>query len=147
MVAYNKFNVFVENLANKILDIFGSPIGDALKLMLTNTAPVATNSVKTDITEIGAGGGYTAGGETVSSNGTRSAGTVTLDGDQIVWTGSGGGFGPFRYPVLYDDTPASPLDPLQSWWDYGSSISLLAGETFTVKFNNAVTDGTICTIA
>jgi hypothetical protein len=147
MATYNKHNVFVENLMNKILDLFGSPIGDTLKLMLTNVAPVAANSIKSDLTEIGAGGGYTAGGETVSANGTRSGGTVTLDGDQIVWTGSGGGFGPFRYPDLYEDTPSSPLDPLQSWWDYASSISILAGETFTAKFNNAVTDGTIATIS
>lgn len=148
MATYNKFQAFVEHLSNKIIDVFGSPVGDTLKLMLVNSpAPVATNSVKADLTEIGAGNGYTAGGETVSSNGTRSGGTVTVDGDQIVWTASGGSLGPFRYPVLYDDTPAAPADPLISWWDYGSSLTLNSGETFTVKFNNAVTDGTIFTLA
>lgn len=148
MAVYNKFNVFVENLANKIMDLFGVPIGDTIALMLVNSpAPVATNSVKADLTEIAAGNGYTAGGAAVSSNGARSVGTVTVDGDQIVWTASGGSIGPFRYPVLYDDTPIAPADPLISWWDYGSSITLNSGETFTVKFNNAVTDGTIFTLA
>lgn len=147
MATYNKFNVFVENLMNKVMDLFGSPIGDTLKLMLSNTAPVATNSVKADITEIAAGNGYTAGGEVVSSNGTRSGGTVTLDGDQVVWTASGGSIGPFRYVVLYDDTPTSPADPLVSWWDYGSSLTLANGETFTVKFNNVSSDGTIFTLS
>ena len=148
MAVYNKFNVFVENLANKVMDLFGVPIGDVLKLMLVNSpAPVATNSVKLDLTEIAAGNGYTAGGETVSSNGARTTGTVTVDGDQIVWTAAGGSIGPFRYAVLYDDTPIAPADPLVAWWDYGSSITLLAGETFTAKFNNAVTDGTIFTLA
>lgn len=148
MAAYNKFNVFVEDLMNKIHDLFGSPIGDALKLMLVNApAPVATNSVKADLTEIGAGNGYTAGGAAVSANGTRAGGTVTLDGDQIVWTAAGGTIGPFRYTVLYNDTPAAPLDPLISWWDYGSSITLNDGETFTVKFNNVAVDGTIFTLA
>lgn len=148
MAAYNKFNVFVEDLANKIHDLFGSPIGDALKVMLVNSpAPVATNSVKADLTEIAAGNGYVAGGAAVSSNGTRSAGTVTLDGDQVVWTASGGTIGPFRYVVLYNDTPIAPADPLIAWWDYGSSLTLQIGETFTVKFNNAVSDGTIFTLA
>lgn len=147
MVAYNKFNVFVEDLANKIHDLFGSPIGDSLKLMLTNVAPVATNSVKADLTEIAAGNGYTAGGEAVSANGTRASGTVTLDGDQVVWTSSGAGMATFRYVALYNDTPAGPVDPLITWWDYGSGLALAAGETFTVKFNNTNPDGTIFTLA
>jgi hypothetical protein len=148
MVAYQKFNVFVEDLTNKIHDLFGSPIGDTLKLMAVNSpAPVATNSVKADLTEIAAGNGYSAGGTAVSANGTRAAGTMTLDGDQVVYTAAGGSIGPLRYLVLYNDTPASPLDPLIAWWDYGSSITLLDGETLTTKFNNVVIDGTIFTIS
>lgn len=148
MVAYNKHNVFVEDLANKVHDLFGAPIGDTLKLMLVNSpAPLATNSVKADLTEIAAGNGYTAGGATVSSNGTRSVGTMTLDGDQVVWTAAGGAIGPFRYTDLYNDTPVAPADPLIAWWDYGSAITLNDGETFTVKFNSVAVDGTIFTLA
>jgi hypothetical protein len=146
MVAYNKHNVFVEDLTNKIHDLFGSPTGDTLKVMLTLVAPVATNSVKADLTEIAAGFGYSAGGTAVSANGTRSSGTMTLDGDQVVFTAAGGTMATFRYVDLYNDTPSGPVDPLIAWWDYGSSIILLDGETFTVKFNNAVTDGTIFTL-
>lgn len=148
MAAYNKFNVFVEDLANKIHDLFGSPIGDTLKVMLVNSpAPVATNAVKADLTEITAGNGYTAGGASVSANGIRSGGTVTLDGDQVVWTASGGSIGSFRYVVLYNDTPTVPADPLIAWWDYGSALTLLTGETFTVKFSNLAADGAIFTLA
>lgn len=148
MAAYNKFNVFPEDLTNKIHDLFGSPIGDTIKIMLVNSpAPVATNSVKADLTEITAGNGYTAGGQAVSSNGTRSSGTMTLDGDQIIWTASGGTIGAFRYVVLYNDTPTSPADPLIAWWDYGSNLTLQDGETFTVKFNSVATDGSIFTLA
>lgn len=147
MAAYQKFNVFVEDLTNKIHDLFGSPIGDSLKLLLTLVAPVAGNSVKTDLTEIAAGFGYSAGGAAVSANGTRATGTMTLDGDQIVFTASGGSIANFRYPVLWNDTPGAPLDPLIAFWDYGSTVTLLDGETFTVKFNNAVSDGTIFTLA
>lgn len=148
MATYNKFNVFVENLTNKVMDLFGATIGDTLKVMLTNVAPVATNSVFADLTEITAANGYTAGGTAVpNAAGTRSSGTMTLAGDQVVFTASGGSFGPFRYVGLYDDTPSSPADPLISWWDYGSSITLNDGETFTVKFNSSASGGTIFTLA
>ena len=33
-----------------------------------------------------------------------------------------------------NDTPAAPADPLIGWWDYGSAITLAAGETFSVDF-------------
>ena len=149
MAVYNKFDVFVENLANKVMDLFGSPVGDVLKIMLVNSpAPVATNQVKADLTEIAAGNGYTAGGTAIpTNNGTRSTGTMTLAGDQVVFTAAGGAIGPFRYVVCYDDTPIAPADPLQSWWDYGAGLTLNDGETFTVKFNGAASAGTIFTLA
>jgi hypothetical protein len=149
MAAYNKFNAFVEYLADKILDLFGSPPGDTLKVMLVNSpAPVATNSVKADLTEITAGSGYTAGGSAlVSPTGTRATGTVTLASDQVVFTASGGSIGPFQYVVLYDDTPTAPADPLIAWWNHGAAVTLASGETFTVKFNNVATAGTIFTLA
>ena len=119
---------------------------DTLKVMLVNSpAPVNTNSVKADLTEISPGSGYSAGGTAVTiTTKTQSGGTYTLAANQVVFTASGGTIGPFRYAVLYDDTPTSPADPLIAWWDYGSGITLNDGETFTVKFNN--TDpGTIFT--
>lgn len=104
--------------------------------MLTNTAPVATNSVKADLTEISAGNGYTAGGTqaTVSSS-AQTSGTYKLVLADVVFTASGGTIGPFRYAVIYNDTPTSPADPLIGWWDYGSARTLQSGESFTVDFN------------
>ncbi len=55
-------------------------------------------------------------------------------GTDIVFTASGGAIGPFRYAILYNDTPTSPADPLIGYWDYGSSITLADTETFTVDF-------------
>jgi hypothetical protein len=133
MAAFNKFQAFVENVAEGVHN-FAS---HTLKVMLTNSAPVNTNSVKADLTEISAGNGYTAGGNSASvSSSAQSSGTYKLVlADPATWTASGGSVGPFRYAVLYNDSPTSPADPLIGWWDYGSSITLAAGETFTVDFD------------
>lgn len=128
MAAYNKINAFPENLAEKVHNLQS----DTLKIMLVNTAPVATNSVKADLTEIAAGNGYTAGGTAVTvSSSAQTSGTYKLVCADVVFTAAGGSIGPFRYAVLYNDTPTSPADPIIAWWDYGSSITLADGETFT----------------
>lgn len=131
MAAFNKFHAFVEALAEKKHDLGA----DTLKVLLTNTAPVATNSVKADLTEISAGNGYTAGGNSASvSSSSQTSGTYKLVlADPATWTASGGSIGPFRYAVLYNDTAAS--DDLIGWWDYGSSVTLADGETFKVDFD------------
>lgn len=149
MATYNKFDVFVEHLTSKVHDLFGSGATvDNIKIYLSNTTPNAsTMAVKADLAEIAAGNGYTAGGASVTPNGSRSAGTFTLTGTKVTWTASGGSIGPFRYVVLYNDTPTSPADPLIAWWDRGSSLTLNAGESFSVKFNNSDTTGTIFTLA
>ena len=132
MPAYNKFNEFVQDLANKAHNL-GS---DTLKVMLTNTAPTAANAVKADITEIAAGNGYTAGGTAVTvTSSAQTGGTYKLMGNAVVFTASGGSIGPFRYAVLYNSTQAAPAGPLIGWWDYGSSITLNTGETFTVSMD------------
>lgn len=134
MATFNKINAFVENLAEKVHNL-GS---DTLKVMLTNSAPVNTNTVKGDLTEISAGNGYTAGGATPSiTSSAQSSGTYKLVLADVTWTASGGTIGPFRYVTLYNDTPTSPADPLIGWYDYGSSITLADGETFTVDFDGS----------
>lgn len=122
------FQQFYEDLANKVHDLFGT--NDTIKVVLTNTAPNAsTNAVLADITQISNGNGYTTGGEDLQNDGTRSGATVTVTGVDITWTATGS-MGPFRYAVAYNDTPTSPADPLISYVDYGSSITLASGETF-----------------
>jgi len=128
MATYNKFQDFVEQLGLGTHNLNT----DTLKVMLTNTAPVATNTVKTDITEISAGNGYTAGGDDITNTYTESGGTATLAATDVTFTASGGTIGPFQYAVIYNDTAAS--DNLVCWFDYGSSITLNDTETFTVDF-------------
>jgi len=133
MAAFVKYEHFVEDLANKVHDIFGTT--DTFKLMLSNTAPnAATHAVRADVTELSTANGYTSGGVDTQNDSTRTGGVVTITGVDIVFTASGGSIGPFRYAILYNDTPTSPADPLIGYWDYGSAITLLDTETFTVDF-------------
>jgi hypothetical protein len=129
MATFNKFNDFAEQIGLKKIDLNA----DTLKVYLTNTAPVATDTAFGTPAEITAGNGYTAGGTDAQGVWSESpAGTGQLVCTDIVWTASGGTIGPFRYAVLYDDT--STTKHLIGWWDYGSSITLQIGETFTVDF-------------
>lgn len=137
MASFVKYEVFSENLSEKVHNFDAA--GDVLKVMLSNTAPnVATHSVRADSAEISAGGGYTAGGLDTQNATSRSGGTTSITGVDVVFTASGGSIGPFRYVILYNDTPSSPADPLIGYWDYGSSITLLDGETFTVDFGSSM---------
>ena len=131
MATYNKFNVFVEDQFEGVHDWDAH----SFVVLLTNTAPVATNSVRADLTELATGNGYTRDSHTTTITTSRSSGTFKAVGTDVVYTASGGTIGPFRYAVLYNTTPTSPADPLIAWWDYGSSITLNSGETFTVDFD------------
>lgn len=132
MASFNKFNAFVEYLAEGKMNLET----DALKIVLTNTAPVAGNSVFGDLTEISGGNGYTSGGVavTVASSG-QTSGTYKLVLDDLTITALGGPIGPFRYFVLVDTTPTTPNKPLVGWWDYGSAITLADGESIAVDFS------------
>ena len=132
MASYNKFQVFTKDLIEGKHN-FAS---NTFKIMLTNTAPVNTNAVKADLTEISAGNGYTAGGTATTITSSTTSGTAKVTGTDVVFTASGGAIGPLRYAVLYNDTQTTPLKPLVAWWDYGSSITLNDTETLTVDFDN-----------
>jgi len=132
MAAFNKYNVFVEDLAEKVHNL-GS---DVLKVALSNTAPNAgTHAGLADITQITAANGYTAGGNTASvTSSAQTSGTYKLVlADPPTWTATGGTIGPFRYAILHNDTSVG--DRLIGWWDYGTSITLAIGESFTVDFD------------
>jgi hypothetical protein len=137
MASFNKFNDFVEQLGLAVHNLNT----DLVKIALSNSAPLVTNTIFANITEISAGNGYTAGGEdtqnTWSENPAGTGEMVTVD---VVWTASGGSIGPFQYVVMYNDTPVSPVDPLIGWWDHGSGVTLADTETFTVDFGaNTIT--------
>ena len=141
--AWNKFNDFSEQLVRGVHDFDANTF--KVVLVPDTDPPVAADVDLSTITQVANGGGYTTGGATTTITISETSGTTTVSGTEIVWTGTGSGFGPFRYAVLYNDSSTAPADALIAWFDYGSSISVGAGETFTLKFNNA-NPGTMFTL-
>ena len=134
-VTFSIFNSFKEAISEKVHNLSS----DTLKYMLTNTAPVLTNSVKADITEISAGFGYTAGGAAVTvSSSSQSGGTYSLVVNAASFTASGGDIGPFRYIVLYNDTATN--DELIGYLDYGTSYTLPDTQVFTIGAGTVFTN-------
>lgn len=131
MASFVKFNCFVADLGlqKHKLD------SDVIKVALTNTLPSASNAVFTDITEISAGNGYTAGGASATvSSWSQASGTAKLVlADPATWQASGGTIGPFQYAVLYNSTSATK--PLIGYWAYTGALTLQVGETFFVDLD------------
>lgn len=125
MASFSKFNNFVQSLGTASINLSTA----AYKVMLTNTAPVATNSAYSDVSgaEVANGNGYTTGGTTATfTSWTNTTGTSKLILADVLWTATGA-VGPFRYAVLYDVTSSK----LIGWWDYASSVTLANTDTFT----------------
>ncbi len=137
MATYNKFEDFALRLGEGVHQLQAA--GHLLKVYASNTVPsTSADTVVADLAPITAENGYPAGGSDIQNGYTETTGTGTLTGVDVVWTASGGSFGPLRYIPMYNDTPTSPADPLISWWDYGSSVTINDTETFTVDFGASV---------
>jgi len=128
MAAFTFFNQFKEALAEKIHNL-GS---DTLTVALSNAAPnVSTNTVLADITQIANGNGYVTGGSNLTtSSSAQTAGTYKLVVADLTFTASGGTMATFRYAIYYNNTATN--DELIGYVDYGSAVSLLVGEQFTL---------------
>lgn len=126
MATFTKFQPFVEAVAEKKHNL-GS---DQLVIALTNSAPSAANAVLADITQIS----YTnlSSRNVTTSSSAQTSGTYKLTLADLVLTASGA-VATFRYVVLYNDTATN--DDLIGYYDYGSSITMANGETFTVDFD------------
>ena len=130
MATFNKFNQFVEDVAEKVHNLGA----DQFTIALSNVAPTAGNAVLADITQIS----YTnlSARDVTTTSSVQTGGTYKLILADLVLTASGA-VATFRYVVLYNNTPTSPLDPLVGWWDHGSAVTLANGETYTIDFSAA----------
>lgn len=126
MASFTKFYCFEEDKAHKKHNL-GS---DQLVVALTNVAPVATNTVLANITEIS----YT---NLSSRNITRVSSGHTLGVYRLVLQDleltASGAVGPFRYAVIYNDTAVN--DELIGWYDYGAPVMLANTYKFVIDFS------------
>jgi hypothetical protein len=129
MATFNKFNSFVEDLAEKVHNL-GS---DQLTIALTATAnpPVATNTVLANLTQIAYTNLSTRNITTATS--AQTSGTYKLVLNDLTLTASGGSVAAFQYVVLYNSTAAS--GNLIGWYDYGSALTLANGESLLIDFD------------
>lgn len=126
------FRQFKENLAKGVHDFTSdSTCSVTIALCAEADAPVNTNSVLADLTEIS----YTncSSRVLVGITAEHTAGVVTFTFDDHVLTAGGGAIAAFRYLVFYDDDPSSPADPLIGWFDYGSDLTLTDTQTLTIN--------------
>src|ERR1700749_626759 len=114
MATYNKFNCFVLDVSSAKHDMH-TGTAQTYNVYLTNTTPVATNTVYNTPADLSTANGYTAGGTTMGTiTGSQSSGTFSFSGGtNPSWTASGGSIGPFEYAVLYNVT--SSTKPLIGW--------------------------------
>ena len=138
MATLTKFYSFVEALAEKKHDLGA----DTFYVQLTATAPSAsTAAIEGDLpADLSTAYGYTAGGVTCGTAVTsaQTSGTYKLCIADKVITASGGSIGPFRYVTLFNFSSGSTTNALLlGYYDYGSSITLADGETFTINFDDA----------
>ena len=105
-------------------------------MALTNTAPNATDTQLSNITQISGTNGYTTGGtQATQVSSAQTSGTYKLVLNDVTFLASGGNMGTFRYAVLYNDTATN--DELIGYWDYGASVSLTNGNSFVVDFDGS----------
>lgn len=132
-VALTKLDKFALNVGSKVFNL----ATDQIKVALTNTIPtVATAGVYANITSPLATtnlSGATPFNVTTTSF-LQTSGTAKLILADLTLTATGA-VGPFQYVVLYSDTATN--DELIGFYDYGSSVSLVAADTYKIDFDAA----------
>jgi hypothetical protein len=126
MADWIRFNSFMQDLVNGVHD-FSS---DQIKIALTNVAPVVSNTVLADITEIADTGGYVAGGLNVANGAVSLTGaTAVFDFDDLEIAASGADIDTFQYVVAYNDDTTG--DRLICFSDVGST-DIVDGSSRTI---------------
>lgn len=127
MATYQKFQSFVEAVAEKKHNLGA----DVLTVALCSVAPLVTNGVLADLTQI-AYTNLSARALTIATS-AQTTGTYKLVLNDLTLTASGGAVAPFQYVVIYNDTALN--DELIAFFDYGSLITLNDADQFILDFS------------
>ena len=121
------------------------PTNFYVALCTSAATPTAVTNTLSELTEIAAGNGYTAGGISLTKNSTDFD-TLTEDdsGDlgkvqvkDLTWTASGGSLpasgNGARWAVLTDDNATQGNRLVLAWWDLVSDRSVSVGQPLTLQ--------------
>jgi hypothetical protein len=128
-----------EYMGDGTIDLDGDSFKAILVASTSNLATTSVNAYATVTNELSTANGYTSGGLALTSvTWVESAGTVTLDCADLVWTASGGSI-VARLCGIYDDTVTTPAaDPVLCHTLLDNSpadVTATDGNTFTVAIN------------
>lgn len=129
MATFNKFNSFVEALAEKVHNLGSDTL--TVALCAAANAPIASNTVLANLTQIS----YTnlSSRVLVVASSSQTSGTYKLVVNDLVLTASGGAVAAFQYLAIYNETASN--DELIGWYNYGADLTLGDGEALTLDFN------------
>lgn len=114
-------------------------------LATSAVSPTADTNIKSDLTEIATGNGYTAGGISLAKNSTdfdvlteddtNDRGFIQIK--DLVWTASGGpipasGNGA-RWAIFTDDNATLANREVIAYWDLGADRTVSSGQTLTLQ--------------
>lgn len=126
MATFQKFQPFVENLAEGVFNLGSDTL--EIALLAAANAPAGTEGTLSQLTQIS----YTYCSSRVMTltSSAQSGGLYKLVLQDLQLDASGGSVGPFQYVVLFSQSAAS--DELIGYWNYGSEVTLGDGESFTI---------------
>lgn len=125
-LAFTKLQNFVADIANGVYILNA----DQLAVALTDVAPTATNRLLSDLTQIS----YTnlSSRNITTTSSVETSGTYNLKLNSLTLTANGT-VDQFQYIVIYDTIPSGGR--LIGWFDYGSEVKMLSGDTLPITFD------------
>lgn len=113
------------------------------RLCTSATAPNVDINIASELTQVSAGTGYTAGGMSLAKNATDwdvwteddTADDAFIQLKDLVWTASGGTLpatDSARWAVLTDDNATDGSREIYAWWDLVSDRQVSDGQTLTL---------------
>ena len=128
MANYNKFQCFVEDLAEKKHNL----ASDTLKVAFSNASNAPSASADVKLADINTVSVTNLDSVTLTvSSSSQTSGTYKLVLADKTMTASGA-VGPFQYVIIYNDTASNK--ELICWYDYGSEVTLAKDDTFKLDF-------------
>jgi len=129
-----------EYVGNGGVDFDNDTFRMTLWLSTSNIATTSVDGKASHTNEVANANGYTTNGVTVAPTWVESAGTVTFDVADGVWTASGGSI-TARFAGIHDDTPTAPVaDPMVCYSlldNAPADVTATDGNTLTVQINGS----------